>query len=93
MDMFNKIMKNNVVLAVMIFVSIIFIGNSIVPYFTAYNEQLKVKTEKEEAQTELDYLNSMSGITEEGEMQRQYAREQYNISKDDELLFVFPDEE
>ncbi len=57
----------------------------------AYNEYSRTQKEKEDVDNELEKLNEEIGITEEGEMQKQYAREEYNLSKEDELLFVFPE--
>ncbi len=87
----NKLLTNNIVYIVVIFVATFSIYNSVRPLQNAKNENAdlkqelkRVKTEEENKAEELQLLNSE-------ETKEEVARETYKISKEDEILFVFPE--
>ncbi len=87
----NRLLTNNIVYIVVIFVATFSLYNSIWPMQKArienddLNQELKrVETEEENKTEELNLLNNE-------DTKEEVARETYKISKEDEILFVFPE--
>lgn len=87
----NKLLTNNVIYIVVIFMATFSLLNSVIPLRNVVkeNEELtadlkRIETEEENKREEIELINNE-------DTKEDVARETYKISKDDEILFVFPE--
>ena len=93
MNIINKLFANKIIylitisalLALMVFVLSPLI-NSFEEYNLVKNENTKLLNEKEELERKLNIINDEN-------LKKDLAREQYQLSEDGDILFIFPDED
>ncbi len=90
----NPKVKDLIIILICLFASFQLINNVVGPL-------VEIKTENNELKKQIDELteknemlqNSLNQSENSSEMEENYIRERFHMSKDDELIFVFPDEE
>ncbi len=91
MKKFNKLLTNNIIYLVVIFLAAISLYDSIVPLKRAYSENHELTEELDRAKTEDQNKTEELKLLNNEDTKEEVARETYKISKDDEILFVFPE--
>ncbi len=88
---FNKLLTNNIIFIVVIFLATISLYNSISPLKRAIVENKEAKEDLNKANDELDNKTEELNLLNNEDTKEEVARETYKISEDDEILFVFPE--
>ncbi len=90
----KKIFDTTGLYLLLLFFSVFILFNTFMPLVQGLQAKYNLNQELEEKQQANNQLNNSIDILEEGaSKQEEMIREKYQLSNDDELLFVFPEDE
>lgn len=88
---FNKLLTNNIIYLVVIFMTTLSIFNNIIPLQEIKKTNSELKKELKHVTSEEENKKEEIRLLNDKETKEEVARKTYKISKKDEILFIFPD--
>ena len=93
MNIINKLFANKIIYLITISVLIALMVFVFSPLISSFEEYKLVKNENTKLLEEKKELEEKLAIINDNNLKKNLAREQYQLSKDGDILFIFPDED
>jgi len=91
MKKFNRIISNDTIFVIVIFISVFTIFNSLRPFPAAVAEKKKLEDQLIKQEDEEKKLKDVLKTISDPKTKLEAARVQYQISKKGDVIFVFPE--
>ena len=93
MNIINKLFANKIIYLITISVLIALMVFVLSPLVSSFEEYKLVKNENTKLLEEKKELEEKLAIINDDNLKKNLAREQYQLSKDGDILFIFPNED